>query len=64
MAARKQREAGPSTQLRELEGALGSGLARGYILRGEERYFQFLHRDRSSPRSVGFSDGLHVEFCP
>jgi len=31
---------------------------------GQERYYQFLYRDRAAPGSVGFSDGLHVEFCP
>ena len=31
---------------------------------GVQRYYQFLYRDRAAPSSVGFSDGLHVEFCP
>jgi len=41
MAARKQREADPMTQLRRLEASLAEGPpARAYLLRGEERYFR------------------------
>ena len=41
MAARKKREADPPTQLRELASALeAEGLGRGYVLRGDERFFR------------------------
>lgn len=41
MAARKAREADPMTQLRQLTAAVADGpLQRGYVLRGEERYFR------------------------
>lgn len=41
MAGARKREADPPTQLRELESALAGGeLARGYVLRGDERWFR------------------------
>jgi DNA polymerase III delta subunit len=61
MAARasKPREADPATQVRDLEAALArGGLARAYVLRGEERYF----RDRAleALRARALADGLEV----
>lgn len=61
MAARAQkaREPDPPTQLRELEGALErGGLQRGYVLRGDERYF----RDRAleAIKERAAKDGLEL----
>ena len=63
MAARraKAREADPPTQVRQLEAALErDGLARGYVLRGEERYFR--ERALDSIKRRAQADNLEVHF--
>jgi DNA polymerase III delta subunit len=61
MAARKAkaREPDPPTQLAELAAGIErGGLARGYVLRGEERYFRDRALDAIRVRAV--ADGLEV----
>ena len=60
MAARafKPRETDPATQLRELKAGLAHGLARGYALRGEERYFRDRALDAIKERAA--EDGLEL----
>ena len=60
MAVRKPREADPMTQLRQLSAAVGQGaLQRGYVLRGEERYF----RDRAEELVRRRAVELEQEVC-
>ena len=59
MAARKKREADPMTLLRELSSQLASGLARGYVLRGDERYF----RDQVTDALRAKAAELSYEVC-
>ncbi len=56
--AKKPREADPPEQLAELEAELGRGLRRGYVLRGEERYFRERALDRIRARAG--AEGLEV----
>lgn len=59
MAARKQREPDPMTQLRSLAGGLErDGLARGYVLRGDEPWFT--GRAERLVRERAAADGCEV----
>ena len=60
MAARRQREPSPPEQLRQLQAQLERepGLALGYVLRGEERYFR--ERALGSLRARAVQLGLEV----
>ena len=60
MAARKAREPDPPQALRQLERSLEeNGLARGYVLRGEERYF----RDRAAASIRRLAEKAEHEIC-
>jgi DNA polymerase III delta subunit len=59
--AQRKREADPPTQIAELERALASkGLERGYVLRGDERYFREQATQRIREKAV--AEGLEVCF--
>jgi len=59
MAARKKRDPDPPAQLRELARVLEGGLARGYVFRGEERYF----RDQGYRRVREAAEACGMEIC-
>jgi len=59
MAARKQREPDPPSQLRELARSLSDGLKRGYVFRGEERYF----RDQALGQVRTAAEAAGLEIC-
>jgi len=58
-ATRKARDPHPADELRSLEQALGKGLARGYVLRGEERFF----KDHGVRRIVAAATERGFEIC-
>ena len=59
MAARKKRDPDPPAQLHELARVLEGGLARGYVFRGEERYF----RDQGYRRVREAAEACGMEIC-
>lgn len=58
MAARKSREPDPPEQLRELQRSLSSGVKRGYVFRGEERYFR--EEALAHVRAAAVAEGVEV----
>ena len=58
MAARKRREPDPPEALDALRSSLQQGLARGYVLRGEEGYFREQAIDQVKAR--GLADGYEL----